>query len=127
MNERDKKIIENYIDAYNNFDMNRMLENMSDNVIFQNISDGEINLETSSKMELMTQMIRTRDLFSERTQTINSIEEESGEYIVDIHFKGTWAIDMPPAGVEEGDISEMECESRFQIENGQIVRLIDVS
>ncbi len=125
MNE--KEIIEKYIEAYNNFDVNGMLENMCDNIIFQNISGGEINIETTSKIELITQMIKSRDIFSERTQTINSIEEEAGEYIVDIHFKGTWAVDMPPVGVSAGDISEMNCESRFLIENGQIVRLIDVS
>lgn len=42
-----QKIIENYIDAYNSFDIDRMLSDMHKDIKFENISNGEVNLTTN--------------------------------------------------------------------------------
>jgi hypothetical protein len=60
-----QKIIENYIDAYNSFDVNRMLSDMHDDVKFENISNGEVNLVTNEGMELRNQAKQAKKLFKE--------------------------------------------------------------
>lgn len=47
-----QKTIENYIDAYNSFDIDRMFLDMHDDIKFENISNGEINLATDGIVEL---------------------------------------------------------------------------
>jgi len=43
VNEREK-IIKNYIDGYNQFDCDKMLFDFDENVVFENIQKGEINM-----------------------------------------------------------------------------------
>ena len=44
MKEIREKIIQNYIDGYNEFDVEKMTTDMHDDVVFQNIQNGEVNL-----------------------------------------------------------------------------------
>ena len=127
MNEKKKEIIDNYIDAYNSFDIDRMVRDMSDDIFFQNISNGEVRLGANSMIELRSQALMSRDIFSERTQTITSISESGDEIEVEIDFRAIWAIDMPPMKVRKGDVSSMKAKSIFVIENEKIIRLTDMS
>ncbi|WP_255563236.1 nuclear transport factor 2 family protein [Mucilaginibacter sp. 21P] len=43
MNNREA-IINNYIDAYNSFDIDGMMKDMADDVVFENISGGQVNM-----------------------------------------------------------------------------------
>jgi len=55
-----KKIIRDYIIAYNNFDVPGMIRHLSDDVIFQNISKGEVTLEITGKEAFKKQLNRLR-------------------------------------------------------------------
>lgn len=61
-----QKIIENYIDAYNIFDIDRMLSNMHDDIKFENISNGGINLTTNGIEAFKSQAEQAKQLFKER-------------------------------------------------------------
>ena len=69
-----QKIIENYIDAYNSFDIDRMLSHIHDDIKFENISNGEINLTTNGIAELRNQAEQAKGLFKERKQKITDIK-----------------------------------------------------
>jgi len=42
MNEREK-IVKNYIDGYNQFNCDKMLMDFDENVVFENIQEGEVS------------------------------------------------------------------------------------
>lgn len=44
MSEKRENIIQNYIEGYNKFDVEKMLLDLDNEIIFQNIQNGEINL-----------------------------------------------------------------------------------
>jgi hypothetical protein len=58
------------IDTYNSFDIDRMLSDMRDEIKFENISNGEINLTTNGIEELRNQAEQAKQLFKERKQEI---------------------------------------------------------
>ncbi len=50
MTETERKaLVKNYIRAYNRFDIERMLENLNERIVFKNISNGETTLEQRKK------------------------------------------------------------------------------
>lgn len=44
MSEKRENIIQNYIEGYNKFDVEKMLLDLDNEILFQNIENGEINL-----------------------------------------------------------------------------------
>ena len=65
-----QRIIENYIDAYNSFDIDRVLSDIHDDIKFENIPNGEINLTTNGIEEFRSQAEQAKQLFKERNQQI---------------------------------------------------------
>jgi hypothetical protein len=56
MQENDNRLaaIESYIRAYNGFDVEKMLSNLHENIEFENVSNGEVNLRTDGIAEFKT-------------------------------------------------------------------------
>jgi len=44
-----KKAVLNYIDAYNNFNIDGLLADLDEQIVFENINDGETNLTISDR------------------------------------------------------------------------------
>ena len=63
-NEARQKAIENYISTYNNFDVENMSKDLDENVVFRNISNGEVNLTTKGIEEFRNQAEQAKKLFS---------------------------------------------------------------
>jgi hypothetical protein len=121
-----QKIIENYIDAYNNFDINRMLLDMHNEIRFENISDGEINLATNGIEELRNQAEQAKQFFKERTQTITDIKFSADQVEVQINYRGILAVDFPN-GLKIGDVIELKGNSIFRFKDDKIIELKDIS
>jgi ketosteroid isomerase-like protein len=97
------KIIENYIDAYNSFDIDRMLSDMHEDIKFENISNGETNLTTNGIEELRNQAEQAKQLLKERNQRITDIHFDADQVEVQIDYRGVLAVDIP-----EGQKSEIQ-------------------
>ncbi|MDB5205280.1 MAG: hypothetical protein JWR72_355, partial [Flavisolibacter sp.] len=67
-----EKTVNNYIDAYNNFDIERLLENLDVNIRFENISNGVTNMTVQGLTSFKEQAEQVKNLFITRTQTIKS-------------------------------------------------------
>ncbi|USK64374.1 hypothetical protein [Peribacillus frigoritolerans] len=52
ISEKSKKIIENYIMAYNSFDIERMVKLLHKEIMFRNFTNGEMNTETRGTLLL---------------------------------------------------------------------------
>ncbi len=126
MSETQKRIIENYIEAYNNFDVDKMLTNLHENIVFKNISNGEVNLTTSGISEFQTQAEQAKNLFSQREQKITEIRFEDDSAQVEIDYYGVFAVDLPN-GLKAGDKIELKGKSIFRFKDEKIYEITDIS
>lgn len=121
-----QRIIENYIKAYNSFDIEKMLIDMDDNVRFENSTDGVVNLVTNNIMELRFQAEQAKQFFKEREQTITDYIFNNDLVEIHIDYKGVLAIDFPN-GLKAGDKIELQGKSIFKFKNNKIIELKDIS
>jgi len=124
--QKREEIIRHYIQAYNRFDTEGMLRDMDDNVLFTNISGGITDLELRGRDALRAQAEKTKDLFSERSQTILSMEHEADHTEVKIAYRGVLAADLPN-GMKKGDEMLLQGSSVFRFSGDRITALTDIS
>ena len=126
MENTQKEIIENYIKSYNNFDINGMTKDLSKDVVFENISNGKVDLKTEGLVAFKEQAEAAKQYFKKRKQTIESWEISDSMIVIGISYKAILAIDLPN-GLKKGDTLELKGESNFEFENGKIKRITDKS
>jgi hypothetical protein len=129
MNNVDKQkleIIKSYINAYNSFDVDRMIKNLSSDIIFKNITNDTVDLVTNGVDEFKTQAEKAVSFFSQREQKIINAVQENDIITIGIDYTGTLAIDLPN-GLKEGEILEMQGKSIFRFEELQIIEINDIS
>jgi len=126
MQEMQKEIIEAYIDAYNRFDVEAMIALLHSDVVFQNISNGEVTLETKGKDAFERQAKEAATYFSERRQTATGFRFEKSEVEVSIDYSGKLSVDLPN-GLKAGDVLQLNGKSVFTFQDAQIIKLTDIS
>ena len=124
--ETKRKIIENYVAAYNNFDVENMLRDMDEGVVFRNISGGAVNLQTNGIDEFRRQAEEAKALFSRREQKITDLRFGETEAEVDISYRGTIAVDLPE-GLKAGSEIALDGKSIFRFKDGKISAIDDIS
>ena len=126
MNEQRKQLIENYIKAYNNFNITGMTKDLTENVVFENISNGNLELSTYGIIEFTKQAELAKQCFSERKQTIESWQFDDSKVVVEINYEAILAIDLPN-GMKTGDTLKLKGKSEFEFENEKIKSITDKS
>lgn len=122
-----QKIIENYVKAYNRFDVDNMLADMDDHVKFENISNGVVNLTTNGITELRKQAEQAKQFFKEREQSITNFSFVDHDVVeISIDYKGVMAKDFPN-GLKAGDTIELKGKSIFKFKDHKIIDLKDIS
>ena len=125
MNERES-IIHNYINAYNNFDIDGMLKDLDDNIKFENITAGETNMLLNGIAAFKEQAEAATSFFSERKQTITSFKHEANETEIEIDYHAVLACDFPN-GLKKGDVLQLQGRSVFSFEGDKITAIKDIS
>lgn len=126
MKEALKSAVNNYIHSYNSFDVAGMLKNLDESIIFENISNGKIDLTTNGKDEFTKQAETAKSYFSKRKQTITHWEINGEVVTIDITYDAILAIDLPN-GLKPGDSLQLKGQSIFQFKNRKIVKIQDKS
>jgi len=121
-----KDAISRYIDAYNAFDIDSMLEVLDPDIRFENISAGEVNAKTSGKAEFENLARQSARIFAHRKQTIRAITIEGEKAFAEIEFEGVLAQDLPN-GLRTGEKIALRGTSEFVFKNGLISLIIDRS
>lgn len=122
-----EQIIRDYVEAYNNFDVAAMLQNMDDNIVFDNVSDGEVNLSVMGITAFKDQAQITTSYFTKRKQTILSLQHtDEVTTEIEIDYYAVLALDFPN-GLKKGDELKMKGRSVFKFDGDKIVRLRDIS
>jgi repressor of nif and glnA expression len=121
-----KNIIENYIDSYNTFEIENMLKDLDENIVFRNIANGEINLTTKGIAEFKAQAEQAKNLFSRREQKITNLKFGTDEVEAEIFYSGTIAVDFPD-GLKAGSKIELAGKSIFRFSGNKIIEIEDIS
>ena len=124
--EKQQALIEAYIQAYNQFDVEGMTQNLHDQVVFQNVSQGEVDMNLEGKEAFQTQAEAAKAYFSERKQTITSWDFQDNQVTIDIDYVAILAMDFPN-GMKAGDTLQMKGQSAFVFEGEKIIRITDKS
>lgn len=121
-----RALIDRYIDAYNRIDIDAMLATMHSEVVFENYTAGVLSVRTVGIHELRHLAESSRQLFSARHQTITTYAETTGVAYAQIHFRGTFAIDLPN-GIRAGQSMALDGRSEFRERDGLLIYVADYS
>lgn len=121
-----RSLVDRYIDAYNRKDIEAMLAAVHPQVEFKNVSAGVVNASTKGVEELRSLAQQSLSLFSERRQTIESFEVQGSVAIATIAFHAVVAADLPN-GLKKGQVINLSGRSEFELEEGVIFKITDIS
>lgn len=121
-----QRMIEGYINAYNAFDVQAMLQDLHEAVIFENSSNGQVDLRLEGIAAFKEQAEAAKSYFKERKQDPTTWRFQGNVVEVDIDYTATLAIDFPN-GMKAGDTLDMKGQSVFEFKDGQIIKIQDKS
>ena len=121
-----QQIIEDYIAAYNRFDIEGMTRHLHPDIEFRNISGGEVTHAIMGIEGFKLQAGEAVHYFSQREQRIMSLTLNGNQAEAIIDYTGTLAVDLPN-GLQAGEQLELQGRSLFTFEDGQIIRIEDSS
>lgn len=121
-----KQLVQDYIEAYNRFDVDGMVRHLHEGVVFRNISGGEVNLTTTGKESFRQQAEQATQYFSQREQRVTDWQVADNQVEVLINYAAVAAMDFPN-GLKAGDTLQLKGKSIFQFADGQIVSIEDIS
>ena len=123
----DKKyLIEQYISAYNTFDLDYMMSLLHPEIEFENVSDGEIDAKATGIDEFRAIAEQAKELFESRKQTITRCDLSQNEASVEIDYEAVLAKDLHN-GMKSGSTINLDGRSQFSFKDGKIFRIVDIS
>ncbi|RNB56338.1 nuclear transport factor 2 family protein [Brevibacillus gelatini] len=124
--EEVKQMIEDYVRAYNSFDVEGMIKLLHKDILFKNFSNGELNTETRGTEEFRELAEKSSKIFSNRRQTITGYSALGDKVEVQIEYEGRLAVDLPN-GLKAGDTLQLKGKSVFELKEGKISLIEDYS
>ncbi|GAB3232564.1 hypothetical protein GCM10027346_19910 [Hymenobacter seoulensis] len=121
-----KQLVQEYIEAYNHFDVDGMVRHLHEDVVFRNISSGEVNLTTTGKESFRQQAEQAKQYFTQREQRITDWQVADNLVEVLLDYTAVVALDFPN-GLKAGDTLQLQGKSVFRFANGLISSIDDIS
>ncbi|MHC5309580.1 nuclear transport factor 2-like protein [Myroides sp. LJL116] len=122
-----EQIIKEYINGYNHFDLEKMLEHLSEDIEFMDIHEHRLVIHLIGLQAFKKQACLNKEYFSSREQIIQKITKQShNTYLVDIQFKATLCQDLPN-GLKKGENIHLKGQSTFEFKDAKIIKLTDNS
>ncbi|KAA3440745.1 nuclear transport factor 2 family protein [Rufibacter hautae] len=121
-----EEIIRNYTDSYNHFNVEGMVRDFDEAVVFENIANGETNLSLTGLQAFKAQAEQAKNYFSSRKQTITSLNHQGNQTEVNIAYSAILATDLPN-GMKKGDELTLQGKSVFTFSGDKIIKLADIS
>ena len=124
MSRQRKKMVKNYLKSYNDHDMAGMTKDLDRNVVFENISNGKVELRIRGLDEFKRHMNLDMQYTRRRERTVQSWIFDDSKVSIQIKYKAILAIDLM-GSLEAGDTLKLEGKSEFVIDNGKIISITD--
>ncbi|GEM66661.1 hypothetical protein SMI01S_02670 [Sphingobacterium mizutaii NBRC 14946 = DSM 11724] len=122
-----EEIIKNYIDGYNSFNTEMMARDLDEQLLFENISNGNVTDSLLGKQEFINQAEQAKSIFSERHQKITSIEHFENHSEINIDYTAKLSKDLSPE-LNIGDSISLKGKSIFEFSpENKIIVLKDIS
>ncbi|MBQ4876516.1 nuclear transport factor 2 family protein [Pseudoalteromonas luteoviolacea] len=119
-------LINQYIESYNAFNIERMLSLLDDSIVFENEANGAVNVRAEGKLEFENLAKESAKLFSQRNQTVTNLIVNDTTAQINIDYSGVLSVDLPN-GMREGDELTVQGKSYFEFKNEKISYIKDVS
>ncbi|MBL7977753.1 MAG: nuclear transport factor 2 family protein [Bacteroidetes Order II. Incertae sedis bacterium] len=126
MSNQRKKIIQNYLDGYNNFDIDKMTIDFSDEIVFQNMQNGKVNMTLYGIAEFKQQAEQTKSYFESREQKMTFISHSDDKTEIEIEYSAVLAIDFSN-GLKKGEKIVLKGISIFMFKDNKIMQITDIS
>jgi hypothetical protein len=121
-----KGLIQSYLNAYNSFDVEGMLQLLHNDIKFRNISNGVVDIETNGIGEFQELAEQSKKVFSHRLQTINNYSITDDLVEVEINFEGTLATELPN-GLKAGETIVLKGKTLFKVKDKKLLLIEDYS
>ena len=119
-------LIHRYIACYNSRDIDGMLECVTEDIVFENISNTGQSMRFEGR-EAMADIARlSGNAFSYRRQKILNLIENGNKASAEVSFEAKAAVDLP-TGAKAGDMVQLSGASFFELRNGLLSRIADYS
>ena len=119
-----KQVVDQYVQAYNTFDIDGMLSLMHEDIIFKIISGIRTNLSTKGKSEFVEIAEQAKEIFSSRCQKIRNYFFDSNKAVVEMDFEGILKLDLDDS-ITSGERLIFRDKFVFKFKDGLIVSLVD--
>ena len=120
------KPVEIYIEAYNDKDVDAMLACLADDIVFQNIADGAVTAEATSKRAFEEMARIGAAAFRSRRQAVTASITVADTTLLEIDYEAVVATDLPN-GWKAGQELSFAGASLFELRDDKIVRIVDQS
>ena len=119
-------IIARYIASYNARDIDGMIACVTDDVVFENISNSGQSMRLDGK-DMMRQVADlSGNAFSYHRQRLVNVVTGAGKAAAEIEFEGKAAVDLPN-GVRAGETVKIRGASFFEFRGNLLCRIADYS
>ena len=117
-------IINRYIQSYNDRDIEGMLDCVTEDVVFENISNASQSMRLEGRDQMGEVARLSGNAFSYRRQRLISIVIGEGKAAAEIEFEGKAAVDLPN-GVRAGETVKIRGASFFEFRGRLLSRIAD--
>ncbi|WP_202700580.1 nuclear transport factor 2 family protein [Flavobacterium sp. UGB4466] len=121
-----ERIIKNYVEGYNQFDIDKMTADFSRDIVFENIQNGEVNMTLNGLNEFKEQAENAKAYFSTRSQVITVLNHFESKTEIEIDYHAVLAMDFPN-GMKAGEELNLKGKSVFEFLDNKILKLSDIS
>ena len=119
-------IINRYIQSYNDRDIEGMLDCVTEDVVFENISNASQSMRLEGRDQMGDVARLSGNAFSYRRQRLISLVVGEGKAAAEIEFEGKAAVDLPN-GVKAGETVKIRGASFFEFRGRLLSRIADYS
>lgn len=120
------QIVSKYIACYNSRDIDGMLECVTEDVIFENISNTGQSMRLEGKPAMGEIARLSGNAFSYRRQKVLNFVESGNRASAEVSFEAKAAVDLPN-GARAGDMVNLRGASFFELRDGLLSRIADYS
>ncbi len=119
-------IINRYISSYNDRDIEGMLDCVTEDVVFENISNTGQSMRLVGRDQMGEVAALSGNAFSFRRQRIVNLVVGAGKAAAEVEFEGKAAVDLPN-GVKAGETVKIRGSSFFEFKGRLLSRIADYS
>ena len=120
------EIIRRYIASYNDRDIDAMLACVTDDVVFENISNAGQSMRLDGKVMMRQVAEVSGNAFSYRRQRLTNLVTGTSTAAAEIEFEGRAAVDLPN-GIRAGETVRVRGASFFEFRGPLLCRIADYS